>query len=387
MINIRIAFIRLSSSVELNLSTASTNTLGTELRVGLFKSLLDHGHTIKVYSGIRKQDYKLTKSTSLFPDPSTDWTKKIEYEPLETPREEDLLIIEQGTDNVRFSYNNGKEDISYIKRTFDCINDWEGDLIYYQHGALPFPFRTKDASVDTINNLRNLNKRTELFKNKHWTIWHHFTNWDHYLSLKDNPYQPFLDKLNFHFTLVPYSNIEPYFQVRQNPEWDSLFVGSQWDSRSTKQGFERAKEVQDLYDVPGLNNVIIGKWEHKATKKFKHLQYLGQRGSHGDAYRFWNNAYTCIYTTSPVIKQCGLLPTRLTMANRGGAIVLADDTLHCAPTFTSPEYYVHNKTDVKQKINWIKAMSPAERDEHRELQLGKFPNWKDIDINKILTNI
>jgi len=376
----KIAFIRLSAAVELNLSSASINTLGTELRVGLFESLIRQGHTVKVYSGIRSADQKLTKTKSLFD--TSSWINKVQYEPLAFPKDEDILLIEQGTDNVRYSYHDGEKETSYIKRTFDCISNWSGPVIYYQHGCLPFPFRTKDASVETILNLRNLNKRSQLFKDKTWTIWHHFTNWDYYLSLKDNPYQPFKDQLSFKFTMLPYSDIEPWYTVKANPKWDSLFIGSQWDSRSTKQGFNREKQIQNLYDKSQLNTAIIGKWNEKDISKFNHTKYLGMLGYHGDAYKYWNDSYTCLYTTSPTIGKAGLLPTRLTMPCRSGSVVLYEDTLDCAKLF--PKDWHINSSNVVDKVSSIKSLSPEERDKLRQLQLSKFPKWDEIKMEDLI---
>lgn len=367
----KIGFVRLSSTVELNLSSASVNTLGTELRVGLLKALVDAGHTVTIYSGIKNADLALIKNRGF----TQNWYNKLKYEPMKYPKDEDILLIEQGTDNVRFAYFDGEKEISFIKRTFDCISNYSGNIIYYQHGCLPFPFETKDASVETVLNLRNLNKRSELWKDKFWTIWHHFTNFNEYLPLSS--YEPFVDKLNFKYTMLPYSDIEPWYNINPKPQYDSLFIGAQWDSRSVKQGFERTEEVRKLYDIKGLNNAIMGKWEDKGMKDFKHVKFLGITGKHGDAYRYWNDSYTCIYTTSKYIKKAGLLPTRLTMANRGGSILLLDTTCDCAKIL-SDDWVVTTQEDVKNKINLIKGMSVAERDSIRKKQLYRFPKWDKV---------
>ena len=376
----KIGFLRLSSPVELELSTASPNTLGTELRVGFLKSWVDAGHEVTIYSGIKKADLKSTQTHSLFDTDKNLWTKKIKYEPLKYP-DCDILVIEQGTDNVRYAYHNGKEEISYIRRTFECLNNYSGKVVYYQHGCLPFPFRTEDASVDTINNLRNLNKRNDLWSNKEWTIWHHFSNIDEYLKITPN-YEPFLSKLNFKFTMLPYSDIEPWFSINPKPKWDSLFIGSQWDSRSTKQGFRRYEEIANLYDMRDLKSAIIGKWDDKGMSHFKHTKFLGMKGKHGDAYRFWNDAYTCIYTTSKFIKKAGLIPTRLTMCNRGGAILLMDTAVDCQRLLPD-EFAVTYKKDVLNNLKIIKQLSPEERDQIRRRQLKRFPKWDEIKLEEI----
>jgi len=381
----KIAFIRFGLPCELNLDTASINMLGTEIRQGLFKSWIeDLGYELTIYSGIPKKDVPLMRS-SLIDSNKFRWAKKVKYNLKQTPTKEDVLFIEMGVPNTLYSYEHDNKEISYVKRTLECINDFQGKVIYYQHGILPFPFELVGQEPTSKNelNLKVMFSKVDIFKDKSWTILHHFQNqqeWlkDEYSKLQ----QDIFSKLYFKFIPLCYSNIDPFYDPNSNPEWDCVFIGAQWDSASTSKGQDRTDEIKAFYDTELYRTALIGKWDFK---KWKHLKYLGHLGFHGDAYKYWNNSFSCVWTTSQKVKRWGLIPTRPIMVIRAGSLCLADKNLYGVENVIGDSYIVSNVEEVKQKLDIYKALNLGERKLIQQAQLEKFKQWKELNWTEIFS--
>ena len=376
----KIAFMRFGLPTELNLATASVNMLGTEIRQGLFFSWIEllH-HEVTVYSGIPNKDRQIMKSLSL--NPNLHWATKVKYEPIKFPEKEDVLFIEMGVPNTTYTFNNGVEEKSLVKRCAEVIDKFEGKVIYYQHGILPFPFNiSKPEGHESELNLKTI-FNFDLFRNKEWTILHHFLNEEEFKkSNKEYENKP----LDFKFIPLCYSKIDPFYKIRPNPEWDCLFIGSQWDSASKSRGQARPDEISQFYDTPKYKTAVIGKWDEKTVEQFKFLKYLGQLGKHGDAYRYWNNSWSCVWTTSKKIRNLGLIPTRPIMVILSGSLLLADSSIFNINTLIPNTYLVSNSDEVLQHIATAKATSIEEREEERQKQLSYFKTWDELDWTKII---
>jgi len=369
----KIGFLRLGLPIELDLDTASVNTLGTEIRKALLLSWLKKGFDVTVYTPFKEKDFVWVRKQEQF--------KNLNYEPLLLPKDEGVLFIEMGVSNTTYTYSIGKFEKSYVERCFECIAAFEGLVVYYQHGVIPFPVEKRETKSENPLNLANLHKRYDLFKNKQWLILHHFINEEGFKK----EYSQY-NNVNAKFKFIPlcYGDSDPWFEVKPNPPFDVLFIGSQWDSASKSAGQERFEEIAKFYDTSLYRGYVVGKWEQEVVKKFKYCKYLGQLGKHGDAYRLWNNSYACVWTTSSKVKKLGLIPTRPLMVMRSGAVCLADSTIFGVEKFIDKKFIVSTSEEVKRVLDELKSMSIEERDKLRREQLSKFPKWDDLNWNEIL---
>lgn len=343
-----IGYIRMGLPIELNLSMGSANTLGTEIRAGMLNYWKDK-HNITFYTPIKKKDMQ--------------FIGRNKYKLLGFPKNEDVLFIEMGVTNELYRYNAMNKNKSYIKRMLECIDNFEGKCIYYQHGCLKFPFEY-------------YNKKIDLFKNKEWEILHHFTN----EKLFKDKFYPKIKNVRFRFMPICYSDIDPRFKIKESPRYDSMFIGSAWDSASKSTGFIRFNEIKKFYDTNLFKSALIGKWEKEYLSKFRYLTYLGHVGTHSDAYTYWNDSLTCVWTTSPEVKRFGLLPTRPIMCIRAGCLLVADKEINDINKYVDEKYIVSDAKDVSKLITEHKKLSLEEREIIREKQLSKFPKWGEHSI-------
>lgn len=337
--------------IEINLNMASRNTLGTEIRSGLFKNWLDKGYEITLYSPVKRKDLR--------------WLGKIKYELMLRPKDEDVLFIEMGVSNVLYKYKLGGLagfEKSYITRMLDCIESFKGKVVYYQHGCLNFPFKEYSKKID-------------LYKDKEWEVVHHFTNNE---LFKETFYKDVDVKCVF--KPLGYSDKDPYFKIKEKPKHDSLFIGSEWDSASKNPSRRRFNEIRNFYDTIFYEGVVIGKWQPNTVKKFEHLTFLGHIGTHGDAYTYWNDSWSCIWTTSPLVKKLGLIPTRPIMALRSGCLLLADKELNKVEEYVDSKYLISTPEEAHKILEEHKKKSLKDREQIRSEQLKKFPKWGEVTL-------
>jgi hypothetical protein len=366
-----VGFIRWGMPTELDLSRASVNMLGTELRVGILKALLNKGNRVTIYTGMNKYNKDLIKTKNLFE--ANYWTNNINYNPLGLPNDEDALFIEMGQSNTLYDYEENGKVINYMRRTYELIDSFEGKVIYYQHGLIPFRFKkAKVSKSDSDKNLTNMLNGKDLFKNKNSVILHH--------CLNEEAMKKFFkgyEKLPLTYKYIPlgYSIEDPFFLVKEKPEYDAMFIGSDKTSASAHLGLFRYEEAEKFYSTQKYRSAIIGKWNE--WSKTPELTYLGQKGKHGDAYKFYNNAYLSINIQTKAVEEIGLVPSRLVIAIRGGSVSLATDEKY-GEVLGGNDFIVKNSDEVKELLARVKEMSIEEREKLRRLQLGRFPKWEEI---------
>lgn len=365
----KIAFLRLGLPIELDLFSASPFTLGTEIRVGLLRDWTKMGFDITLYSALKNKDYQFLLNPSI----KERWLKNIKYDIYNLPKTEDVLFIEMGVGNFMFSYNLNGKRIRYMDRIVDCIANFEGKIVYYQHGILPIPLGSIQRQVQKWCNV-------DIFKNREWIILHHFLNEE---KAKSELFEYKHFPVRFQFIPLGYSDQDPWFEINPNPRWDLIFIGTQWDSASKTKGQTRTEEIKKFYDHPRLLSAIFGKWELEEVKKFENIVFFGPSQFHGQAYEIWNRAWGCVWTTSSKIKAWGLIPTRSIMVLRAGGLLLADKTIANIDRVVDKEFLVNDVENVILKLKAQKKLSVSEREKIRQVQLYKFPTWNQIKWKEI----
>jgi len=366
----KIAFLRLGLPIELDLFSASPFILGTEIRLGLFRDWVKMGYDLTLYSPLKNKDYQFL----INPPEKEKWLENVKYNILNLPKKEDVLFIEMGVSNFMFSYNFAGKQIRYMDRIIDCIANFEGKIIYYQHGILPIPLRTIQGQAQKWH-------KVDIFKNREWIILHHYMNEEKAKSeLSEYKNLP----VKFQFIPLGYSDEDPWFEINPAPKWDLIFIGTQWDSASKTKGQTRTEEIKKFYDSPKLLSAIFGKWEEKEIKKFENIKFFGPSQYHGQAYEIWNKAWGCVWTTSSKIRGWGLIPTRPIMVLRAGGLLLADKTIANINQVVDEKFLTSDVEEVIMKLEAHKKLTVSEREEIRQGQLKKFPTWTQIEWKKIL---
>jgi len=392
---------------EFDVMKGSTNTLGTEIRMGITHDWLKLGHEVIVYTStpksfVQTKDIPKPKSRSLFdfgdePTVKTSmWWDKLKLEPETLKIDADVLWIECG----QFALYGADND---IRRMFEVLHNFKGTVIYHQHSNFSFPFSASFAKTTerqhSETNLTVYAHKYDIWTDKKWKVLSPTTNLKEFISLsKDRGnYQEYYDKKMVEFGFIPpaYSDIEPFFPIKQNPTYDSLFIGGINHGSGSHGGKQNSRyEIVKKYYGSGLYKTgVIGNWSEKikskdGTKSVKEIvipntQMLGVKGKHGDAYGFWNDSLTCINCSSEKNNTIGIVPSRFTMAIRGGSIMLTDKSFSGIEKYIERKFIVSNAEECKNIITEIKSMSIEEREKLRQEQLSKFPTWKSLNWNEI----
>ena len=112
---------------------------------------------------------------------------------------------------------------------------------------------------------------------------------------------------------------------------------------------------------------------------------LGVQGKHGDAYKYWNDSLVCINCASEKNNKMGIIPSRFTMALRGGSIMLSDENFHAIDRYLDKKFIVSSAESCKSIISELKSLSIEEREKVRQAQLAKFPKWESLNWKEIFS--
>jgi len=383
----KIAFARFGGQVELNLSTGSIAMLGTEIRSGLLHDWIELGHDVNIVTEIKKQDKELLKIKDFWGGSS--WLNKLENDPTKL-NEADVLFIENGATNTMFA---GKEG-NFVEQSLKVMGKFNGKIVYYQHGHLPFPFDRfhEDDTIETTKEMNDMNMRKmfaihfgtkEKLLEKDITILHHFQNKE--LFPKEFGYEKCSSSLKFKYLPLGYSEIDPTFEPKEKPKYDLIWVGGENDSNKgggTKAN-SRASMIERFFMDVTYSTAVIGKWKDETKAKIK-ANWLGALGKHGDAYRFFNGAFCTMWGGSESTAKLGLVPTRPIMALRSGSLVIAQDNMYGVEDLIRKEFLVSNKYEAEKVIEEVKNMSVSKRKELCLEQLKNFPKWKEINWKEVL---
>lgn len=418
-----IGYMRYSLPIELNLAKGSISTLGTEIRSGLLYSLTQKlGHKVTILSEVVSRDIPLMESMSF----SNSWLNNIDYRPFANNPDIDVLILECGPTNTKFGSGGGKYQVisgldsvgqiqvvkdeklldiehSNIGNIFQVLNNFSGNVIYYQHspplGDFNFPFGelyNMDLPFEGISviNYRSIGRWCDVFRNKRWLILHHCQNEELFKKVAlvrgGKSYEDFERSHGLRMKYIPigYSDIDPWYNPKNETNWDTMWIGGSGNSSAgnVNKHQKRVEEVLGYYDTDMYRSAVIGKWED--PRIFKFAKHLGRIGSHGDAYGFWNDSRFLVFVDTKFGSSLGFLPSRIIMAMRSGAIVLVDSSLFGAEKLFDPKYITNSKQDVLKWLNYVNSFPVEQRgkevDKIRQEQLSRFPKWQDIDWESIL---
>lgn len=383
---------------EIDVMGGSITSLGTEIRMGLIHDWLKVGHEVTIYSHTPKtfkDKYNVKPKKSLFDDEPKDtsmWWDKIKLEPKTTDIDVDILWIECGQYQAI---------IPDVERIFQILDNFSGRVIHHQHSNYSFPFAASFATTTEKQhselNLTRFAHKYDVWEDKTHKVVSPTTDLKAFISLsKDRGnYQEYCDKKMVDFDVIPpaYSDIEPFFPIKQNPKYDSLFIGGLNHGSSGKGSKKdsRYEPVKKYYGSGLYKTGIIGNWSEvqkdKSIKQFDIPNSImeGKKGKHGDAYEYWNDSLTCINVSSEKNDTIGIIPSRFTMAMRGGSIMLADNKFVGIDKFIDKKYIVNSAEQCKAIIDELKQMDVTEREKVRQAQLKMFPKWESLNWKEIFS--
>lgn len=392
----KIGYLRMGLPVEIGVMNGSTSALGTEIRDGLLHDWLKLGFDVSIYTQVRNFKQNVKKSKSLFDDEepinTLAWANKLKLEPETLNIDCDVLWVECGQPNTIFG--------DHVRRCFDVISNFKGTVIYHQHSDFSFPFGDVWANATpgtSEKNLRNMLKKYDILKDKKWKVLSPSTNQEVFKTMSNGraDYKDLETKGIVEFGFIPpaYSDVEPLFVMKQNPTYDALWIGGQNTSNRNKCGKKdsRLELVKKYYGSGLYKTAIIGNWsEEQKDKSVKQIvipnsEMLGVRGKHGDAYRYWNDSFVCINCASEKNGNMGIIPSRFTMAIRGGSIMLTDNKFNGIEKFIDKKYIVSSAEQCKTLIDELKLLSVEEREKVRQTQLSKFPKWEELNWKEIFS--
>jgi hypothetical protein len=382
----KIGYLRMGLPIEVDVMNGSTSALGTEIRMGLFADWIKLGYGVNIYTttrNFRKEKPKKTRSLFDFEEePKEDtssWMDKLVVDDKTLDIDANVLWVECGQPNTIFG--------DHVRRVFDVISHFEGTVIYHQHSDFSFPFGDIWAPTDSIHekNLRVMLKKYDILKNKKWKVLTPSTNMEAFKTMSNGraDYKDLENKKIVEFGYIPpaYSDVEPFFPINPKPTYDALWIGGQ--NTSNRNGASKKDSRYELvkkYYGSGLYKTgVIGEWE----TPIPNTEMLGVKGKHGDAYGYWNDSLVCINCASEKNGHMGIIPSRFTMAIRGGAIMLSDANFNGIDRYLDSKYIVRSADEVKRIIDEIKLLSIEERTKLRQAQLSKFPKWESLNWTEI----
>ena len=183
-----------------------------------------------------------------------------------------------------------------------------------------------------------------------------------------------------------YSESDKYLKPKSKPEMDMLWIGGENDSNKN-QGTSRntRKNLIKKYfgNVP-YKAKVIGRWSEETVNELKEeVDFMGAQGKHGDAYGYFNDSLTTLWSGSISTKETGLIPTRPIMALRSGSIVLSEKDMYGVQTLIPDKYLIDSKESAINIIKELKLLSIEEREKICKEILSNFKQWKEFDWKNI----
>jgi len=379
----KIGYLRMGLPVEIGVMNGSTSALGTEIRDGLLHDWLKLGHEVNIYTHVRNFKQNIKKQKSLFddiePENTLAWADKLKLDDTTTDIDADVMWVECGQPNTIFG--------DHVRRAFDVISHFKGTVIYHQHSDFSFPFGDIWATTDSTSdkNLRVMLKKYDILKDKKWKVLSPATNQEALKTMSNGraDYKDLESKGIVEFGFIPpaYSDVEPFFSMKKEPQYDALWIGGQNTSNrgSGSKKDSRYELVKKYYGSGLYKTAVMGAWE----TPIPNVEMLGVQGKHGDAYKYWNDSLVCINCASEKNGNMGIIPSRFTMAIRGGSIMLTDKTFSGIEKYVDKKYIVSSAESCKSLISELKTLSVEEREKLRKEQLAKFPKWSELNWSEI----
>lgn len=372
----KIAYARFNLPIELDINQASAKLLGIVHRIGMLHAMIKQGHEITIFTKIKpKHEFKLTEG----------WMSKIKYDLIGYPKDFDVLFIENAPCNTMFRYKLDNEDIPFIWRVFDIINNFKGKVFYYQHEtrALSFPFAVQHQALGKGTNqwnLRVMGKKVDFWKDKKWCILTHYERHREFIrSINENRFcyfkymnEPF--NLTSRFMPHGYSlEVDKILKPKLQPENIVAYVGHE-RSKSRRSNF-----IKFLVSNK-FRTTLYGDW--KDIKQFENLDYKG-KVCPAEVYDIYNNSLCSIQIGDDDYIKYGKITSRLYQIILSGCICLADKRIVGIEKYLGKNSLVANRTEMEEKVEQIKNMSYEERIKINEAQKKRLIQWEDIDFEEV----
>lgn len=388
----KIGYLRFNNPVELYLPTASARTLGSELRTGLLHDWHELGHEITIYSHLPKFEQDIIEGrTLLCREPQIEWIRNIKYDLQGYPSSEDILFIECGSTNTKWSYTLDGQDVSYIWRCIDAVANFEGKVVFFLHSPLlPFPFSDAYSPPDKKLDHRNLRQMFKviggpdaLFKNKEWVILSVSPNFDIVKEIASHGHgftTEIFDQgyATMKFFPLGYSDIDPLLPINPNPKWDAIFIGTKQTAGTGSSGsggkYCKLPRIRDFYDHQLFRSVIFGNWERD---DFKYARVMGQNKDMHSSYVLRNNAWVSVVACAKGFRHIGMMFSRSIQIPRSGTLCLGDRSIKNIEDQIDPVFHVGSAEEMVERLEWIKDQTVEDREVLRKGQLENFTKWKD----------
>jgi len=381
---------------------------GVEHRRGFLHALVEQGHDVTLGSTVRKKEQVLLKSRSL--SGKTSWYNKLKYDIYAKGTDFDVLILECGSNNVRYTRGTSEgPEVNILGLNVQRLREFRGKVFLWHHiyaTSVIFPFGTiynadgtrreaegrKPVEELSDSNWRFLFDKFDPFEGKEWTILHHCLDEEAFKRVPGRYKLTYGDVKQFKYKYVhlPISTLDDFIPtVKPKPDWDSLYIGSGHSHAIAYSLYKRFENVKKFYDTPLYKTGVLGKfggWEGDGDESFKYATNWNDGGSNIPiAVQNWNNSYTHIFTDSPACLETGSITGRTFLSLQGGSILLLDKNISNVHKLNLGAYEVADAKEASEWIKVIKDWSPQKRDEIRRQQLSTFPVWENIPWEEILT--
>jgi hypothetical protein len=381
---VKIGYLRLGNEVELDLWNGSPTNSGCEQRLGIFQSLINRGHKIKIYSKLKETDKPVLEGRSNFkPEGSPiafdySWCKdNITYHFGEKP-DCDVMWLENGSDNTIFCFGKTYKE-SYFYHTCSVLSEFQGKCVYHQHGEMPFPFGEQFNEVSpnvSDSNQRKILHELDVQKDKDWLIITPAEDTEAFRQYYNSNRRKYGD-LHLKIMNVPLcydKNCYPLLPVKEKPQYPLLYVGMERDGN-------RTKKLIKFYSNHDFKSTVIGRWK---KREGKNIDYLGQQGKFWETYNFLNDSYASVQIADKAFEKLGMPTARIFQTVFSGAVLLMDAEIRCMDKYVDRDYRVFESHDVAIKVKEVMNMSLQEREEVREKQLSKFKTWDSVNWDEVL---
>lgn len=406
----KVGIVRQNNPIELDFSKASTTLRGTEYRLGVIEAMVAAGFEVQILSPVPQSHKHILKGKSQNSmdafledgeerDVDYDFMSNVEYCPRKRDHSDlDFLYIECGPTNSLFSYSDDvpssyrehfdEGKVPYIWRTFDCIDNFYGHIVFHQHDILlGFPFneasREPSENANSKRNITVMGQSVDFHEGKEWTVLlhslRHQTVADRYNELNRYAYDQ--HDISYHIIPACYSeNVDLRFEPMEEPKHDLLYIGGPKDEY-------RKDRIAEFYNHPNHDVAIIGGWDDESRDEVGRdcIHYYGRKGSHQDVYRLQNWGMATVNVGDEELCEAGQITNRVVSSARGGSVVMIDEGMYGGNHYVDDEWLVSDHVDVNDRLTYLKELDYDERLEINETQLEQLPRWKDLDWFSIFT--
>lgn len=373
----KICYLRLNQYVELDMY--NSDMLGTDIRLGLWASMIEQGHELHVLSPLKPAHKWLLEDTEQAKAYPFKWIlSKITFD--EVTREMagfDAVFVEYASGKTMFWYpapfpdlGYGKR-IPYVSRTFDLISRFRGPCFYFQNDTLFMELRRAfDPSMripnEHIAHWTNILGKFDITSDKDWTILH--TGFDQQ-QVKSDEYlhydHPSI-RMEF-FPLGKTQSVHKFIGPAENPESDLVYIGKTFDPY-------RFKRLQNFYDLPDMKIRIHAAEMPKEPGMFRNVQFqppIPQR----EVIPALSKGLVCVQLVKRPFARQGMMSQRGIEVVQSGALLLVDKELKGAETYVQRDRIVEAAGGVRAKVEELQALSFEQRVKVARRQYDRWPDW------------